>query len=133
MPIMVLRLDYDSGDDERASVTLETHIVPQQHIRLLSYQVRFVTPDADLDVLYVNLPFLDNKDNIATNLPKRGIPLHIDRGNYTTFKAVQYDFYLYDFVPKTLKTWNVYDSDGNEYTDGDYTIELVFGIQRATR
>jgi hypothetical protein len=133
MPIMVLRLEYNKSEETRQPVTLESHVIPHQHIRLLSYQVRLKTVDPDLDVLYINLPFLDSKDNITHNLPRRGIPLYVDRNTNTTFKTTQYDFFLYDFVPKKLKSWNVYDVDGAEYTEDDYTIELIFGIQKVTR
>lgn len=129
MPLLLIRLKYDGTDREQS--LLEQPIGPKV-LTLKGYQIHLDAAD-DVDALFVSLKFLDNNQNILTNVKdtfnnKQVIPLFNDRTKISTAGKLEIPFYIKQVI-KPIRNWFVYDKDGNEYTNQPYSIDLIFSYQ----
>lgn len=133
MPITVIQLKYTKLSDSKERVVMEVPIPSLQTITLLSCQVTLSDSDANLHTLFISLPFIDNRYNIVSSIEMkkdghvtRGFPIYNNYEQTSTYSKPGYCFSLADDIPKAFSTWGVFDNDGNEYKEKDYTITLVF-------
>ena len=137
MPIIVIELKYDSANDTKDRVEMEIPIPTMQNIQLLSAQVTLSDIDASLHTLYIELPFLNDRLNIASSRTtsdiQRRFPIYVDNSKKSTMTKPDYIFTLSDDIPKRFANWSVCKSNGDPYTQEDYTITLVFSYTRGRR
>jgi hypothetical protein len=126
MPLLFIRLKYDGVSKEKS--LLDVPFQPKT-IYLKGYQIHLTNTDT-IDALFVSLKFLDNNQNIITNVydvfnKKQVIPLYNDRTKISTCGKENIVFYIKEVI-KPIRDWYVYDKDGNEYNSQSYIIDLIF-------
>ena len=129
MPLLLIRLKFDGTDKEKS--LLEIPFQPKI-IYLKGYQIH-LSSIAPIDALYVSLKFLDNNQNIITNVSstfssKQVIPLYNDRTKISTSGKENIVFFVKQVI-QPIRDWFVYDKNGTEYTSQAYTIDLIFTYQ----
>lgn len=130
MPILALQLKYDTSTGVRDNIVLSGSI-PKQPITLTHYQIILGASDATLDTMWVKLPFFNNFD-INTNYPiSNAFPIYKIPTNVSHSERVEYEFNPAQNIQEAINNWNVYDEDGDPYTNQSYTINLVFNYRRA--
>jgi hypothetical protein len=126
MPLLFLQLKYDGTTKEQT--ILEIPFQPKI-ICLKEYQIHLTTI-TNMDALYISLKFLDNNQNIISNVvdifhQKQIIPLYNDRTKISTYGKKNITFHIKDII-KPIRDWFIYDKNGNEFLSQPYIIDLVF-------
>lgn len=127
MPLLSLYLKYDG--DENQKIILNGAI-PKQPLRLVHYNIALSTEDQNLDLLLVQLPFLNNFDINSNFEANDAIPIFNNPNSRQTSSMMDIEFNPAKNIDEIIK-WRVFKEDGSEYNSQIYTITLLFNYRRS--